>query len=128
MVKIIVTQLLQTKFKKSNLLTVNWMFCSVWITETPCLLTEHNDVTCLLISLLSFPSFHGKELKAVGGCMCARAVFQSCLTLCDPLDCSLPGSSLHGIIPVRILEWVVQWSIMDERLWKKVLNFYLSFF
>ena len=31
---------------------------------------------------------------------------QLCLTLCDPMDCSLPGSSVHGIIPARILEWV----------------------
>ena len=28
------------------------------------------------------------------------------LTLCDPMDCSLPGSSLHGILQARILEWV----------------------
>ena len=33
-------------------------------------------------------------------------VTQSCLTLCDPMDCSLPGSSLHGIPQIRILEWV----------------------
>ena len=33
-------------------------------------------------------------------------VAQSCLTLCDPLDCSLPGSSIHGIFQARILEWV----------------------
>ena len=33
-------------------------------------------------------------------------VFQSCLTLCDPMDCSLPGSSLHGILQARVLEWV----------------------
>ena len=31
---------------------------------------------------------------------------QSCLTLCDPVDCSLPGSSVHGIFHTRILEWV----------------------
>ena len=31
---------------------------------------------------------------------------QSCLTLCDPKDCSLPGSSVHGILQARILEWV----------------------
>ena len=37
-------------------------------------------------------------------CVCARA--QSCLTLCDPWDCSLPGSSVHGIFQARILEWV----------------------
>ena len=33
-------------------------------------------------------------------------VAQSCLTLCDPMDCSLPGSSVHGIFQARILEWV----------------------
>ena len=32
---------------------------------------------------------------------------QSCLTLCDPVDCSPPGSSLHGIFQARILEQVV---------------------
>ena len=31
-------------------------------------------------------------------------VAQSCLTLCDPVDCSLPGSSVHGILQARILE------------------------
>ena len=34
-------------------------------------------------------------------------VAQSCLTLCDPMDCSLPGSSVHGIFQARVLEWVV---------------------
>ena len=33
-------------------------------------------------------------------------VAQSCPTLCDPMDCSLSGSSLHGIFQVRVLEWV----------------------
>ena len=33
-------------------------------------------------------------------------VAQSCLTLCDPVDCSPPGSSVHGILQARILEWV----------------------
>ena len=31
---------------------------------------------------------------------------QSCLTLCDPVDRSPPGSSVHGILQARILEWV----------------------
>ena len=31
---------------------------------------------------------------------------QSCLTLCDPVNCSPPGSSIHGILQARILEWV----------------------
>ena len=33
-------------------------------------------------------------------------VAQSCLTLYDPMDCSLPGSSVHGIFQARVLEWV----------------------
>ena len=32
-------------------------------------------------------------------------VAQWCLTLCDPMDCSLSGSSVHGIFQARILEW-----------------------
>ena len=31
---------------------------------------------------------------------------QLCLTLCDPMDCSLPGSSVRGILQARVLEWV----------------------
>ena len=33
-------------------------------------------------------------------------VTQSCPTLCDPMDCSLPDSSIHGIFQARVLEWV----------------------
>ena len=33
-------------------------------------------------------------------------VFQSCPTLCNPMDCSLPGFSVHGILQARTLEWV----------------------
>ena len=33
-------------------------------------------------------------------------VAQSCSTLCDPMDCSLSGSSIHGIFQARVLEWV----------------------
>ena len=36
--------------------------------------------------------------------MCAKSL-QSCLTLCDPMDCSLTGSSVHGILQAGILEW-----------------------
>ena len=37
-------------------------------------------------------------------CCCTRA--QSCPSLCDPIDCSPPGSSIHGILQTRVLEWV----------------------
>ena len=35
-----------------------------------------------------------------------RLVTQSCPSLFDPMDCRLPGSSVHGILKARILEWV----------------------
>ena len=41
-----------------------------------------------------------KERKGKG------LVAQLCPTLCHPMDCSLPGSSVHGILQTRILEWV----------------------
>ena len=37
--------------------------------------------------------------------VCAKS-FQSCRTLCDSMDCSLPGFSVHGILQTRTLEWV----------------------
>ena len=40
---------------------------------------------------------------------CVRAQsLQSCLTLCDPIDDSLPGSSVHGIFQARMLGWVAK--------------------
>ena len=42
-------------------------------------------------------------------CMCAKSL-QSSPTLCNPLDCSQPGSSVHGILWARILEWVAMSS------------------
>ena len=38
--------------------------------------------------------------------LCCAQLLQSCPTLCDPMDCSMPGSSVHGILWARILEWV----------------------
>ena len=38
--------------------------------------------------------------------MCACSVTQLCPTLCNPMDCSLPGSSVYGVFLERILEWV----------------------
>jgi len=45
----------------------------------------------------------------------AAKSLQSCPTLCDPMDCSLPGFSVHGILQVRTLEWV---NISFSNAWK----------
>ena len=50
-------------------------------------------------------------------------VAQSCPTLCDPMECSLPGSSAHGIFQARVLEWgAITFSEliwMDYYLWNQ---------
>ena len=45
------------------------------------------------------------DLKKSPNMPCAKSL-QSCLTLCDSMNCSPPGSSVHGILQARILEWV----------------------
>ena len=50
-----------------------------------------------LLNLIATPSALGKTWSDVT---------QSYPTLCDPVDCSPPGSSIHGILQARILEWV----------------------
>ena len=48
---------------------------------------------------------NGKVLELVVMVACVHAKsLRSCLTLCDPMDCSPPGSSVHGILQARILE------------------------
>ena len=51
-------------------------------------------------------------------------VAQSCLTLRDPVDCSLPGSFVHGIFQARVLEWVA--IAFSERTMNCVILIFLS--
>ena len=47
------------------------------------------------------------QIEVVEDMACMHAkLLQSCLTLCDPMDCTPPGSSVHGIHQARLLEWV----------------------
>ena len=45
-------------------------------------------------------------IEMIGSEKSKSEVTQLCLTLCDPMDCSLSGSSVHRILQARILEWV----------------------
>ena len=70
------------------------MACHTWFSNThqgPVLVS----LACCLSRLM--------DLKCSTGCV---LVSQSCLTLCNPMDCSSPGSSVHGILQANILEWV----------------------
>ena len=52
---------------------------------------------------------HGSVSASAPCCMCVL-VIQSCLTLCDHMDCSPPGSSAHAILRARVLEWAMPFS------------------
>ena len=64
---------------------------------------------CLLSFILAKVSAQRRAPSSVRACQGYRVFaheLQSCSTLCDPIDCSPPGSSVHGILQARILEWV----------------------
>ena len=62
--------------------------------------------TQLSLLPLPHPSRTGSSSLAQKPIKVKLLVAQSCLSLCDPKDCSLPGSCVHGILQARILEWV----------------------
>ena len=57
-------------------------------------------------ALLSCTPFVENIYFIIDCCSVLCLVTQSCPTLCNPMDCSLPGSSVRGILQARILEWV----------------------
>ena len=62
--------------------------------------------TSLALKVDSLPLSH-HLWPSVIECVYTKSL-QSWPTLCDPMDCSLPGSSVHGIFQARILEWVAR--------------------
>ena len=74
----------------------------------------------VVLPIISYPSQSGtyRNLqKEESQFLCVHAQsLQSCPTLCSPMDCSPPGSSVHGISQARILEWVAMPSSRDPRI------------
>ena len=60
----------------------------------------------------TFTSYHCFWVQIIT--FCAMLITRSCLTLCQPMDCSPPGSSAHGILLARILEWVAMPSSRES--------------
>ena len=58
---------------------------------------HHGSIFCRILGRLFLPSASAVATAAKS--------LQSCLTLCDPIDGSPPGSSVHGIFQARVLEW-----------------------
>ena len=71
---------------------------TTWIQRWKC---NFNDMS--LIRILQFVCGY---LVLIAACESESEVAQSCPTLCNPMDCSLPCSSVHGIFQARVLEWV----------------------
>ena len=68
----------------------------------------------LCIENVIFRMWSGIKLKILLRlcCMCAKSL-QSCATICDTVGCSLPGSSVHGILQARLLEQIAMPSSRD---------------
>ena len=64
----------------------------------------HANHICKVSVVLEDSLFSSKELECGYPCMCVCA--QLCVTLCDTMDCSLPGTSVYGVLQANIQEWV----------------------
>ena len=62
------------------------------------------NISCIGRLVFFYHWCHLRSSASLNHCVCIVA--QSCLTLCDPMDCSPPGSSVNGILQTRILKWV----------------------
>ena len=67
------------------------------------------------------------SLRGIYVCVCAQ-LLQSCLTFCCPMDCSPPGSSVHGILQASILEWIDIFSSRDLYMYIVANHWYLRCF
>ena len=78
------------------------------------LLLKSQTASCLPSYLSLHPCYNPKSTQYDFYLACE--VTQSCPTLSNPMDCSLPGSSIHGIFQARVLEWGV---IAFSKAWKR---------
>ena len=85
-----------------------WRFCCCFLDNPPSV--KHHIIGTLSVIFLDVIL----QIYAMVS-VCAKSL-QLCLTLCDPKDCSLPGSSVHGILQARILEWAAISSSRGSRL------------
>ena len=80
------------------------LFLWSWVSHPPCV------NVCTNLEALWIPYYwyfvDASSHVCVHVCVCVWSVAHSCPALCNPMDCSLPGSSVHGIFQTRILEWV----------------------
>ena len=100
----------------------NWDFwikylCYSFANEIRSLLKLSHFVTLLISLCICVLPFH----LCVCVCVCARAHVCACYSVvsdCDPMDCSPPGSSIHGILQAKILEWVAISYSRESSRWR----------
>ena len=139
---------LDKNFSSVQLLSRIWLFVTPWTAARQASLSitnswrlpklrsiesvmpsNHLILCCPLLLLPSIFQLGGLHFVKI---VTDSEVVQSCPTLCDPMDCSLPRSSIHGIFQARVLEWVAisfsrgsSWPrdqtqvshIVDRQLW-----------
>ena len=66
---------------------------------------DHHEVSVCALSFSSIQLFATPGMDKDSACVPAQ-LLQLCPIVCNPIGCSLPGSSVHGIFQVRILEWI----------------------
>ena len=72
--------------------------------------------------ILEKPHQPGHDTESFLFSVCCAKLLQSCPTVCDPTDCSPPGSSVHGILQAGILEWLAMPSSRGSS-WPRNLSF-----
>ena len=70
-------------------------------------------MTGVLVCVCVYVSVQSLSRVQLFAILCAKSL-QMCLTLCDPMDCSLPGFSVHRTPQARILEWVAISSLQGD--------------
>ena len=119
----------QFKISIINVLLLLSHFSCVWLSDS---VQPHRQQPTSLLRPWDSPGKNtGVGRHFLLQCMKVKSeseVAQSCPTLCDPTDCSLPGSSIHGIFQARVLEWVaIAFSnnvLKDKAKWGKNLKSY----
>ena len=114
------------KWEKNSLLLIRRPSCliacmltCVWLCQSSCLWTHW--------SFRSIPSALPVVMVSITTVDSCCLVNKSCLILCNPMDCSLPGSCVHGISQARILDWVaISFSRGSSQPWNRTLISYIA--
>ena len=87
----------ESKFDKNFIVIKNWSYNVVCKADLTILFSFKQEVGCYRNNYCSTLRTLKNISKIIHWCVCAKSL-QSCLTLWDPMDCSLTGSSIHGIL------------------------------